>query len=214
MIRHRKNLFLIEPTRGQSISGPFAIVENNADGKPPRVVVEGISGTPRNAEKQFATAQRNRQRKQIDWSYPTSGNAERFGFAKGCWTVQVSTDHRPPVAFAGFGTEAEAVTFARSLPMPFGDLWKRYETDATAARELEIEQMQEQLAAGSIRETERGNENVYFENAQGERFFCKCYPQHNERASVTTDALIALAIVAPFAWLAIDWLAFLITGKF
>jgi hypothetical protein len=63
--------------------------------------------------------------KQLDWSYPTSGNASRLGFAAtGCWTVSVSRDGAPADAVKGFASRDEAIAFARSLPMPFGYLWR------------------------------------------------------------------------------------------
>lgn len=71
------------------------------------------------------------QTKQIDWSYPTSTNAERLGFARtGCWTVSIASGNRVAVAVAGFPTESQAAEHARSLSMPFGRLWQRYETAA------------------------------------------------------------------------------------
>lgn len=41
-------------------------------------------------------------------------------------------------------------------------------------KELEINTAREWLATGAIKVTERGNENFYFENEFGHRFFCKC----------------------------------------
>jgi predicted transcriptional regulator len=40
--------------------------------------------------------------------------------------------------------------------------------------ELSIKEMEARLRIGAISETNRGEENVYFVNEFGERFFCKC----------------------------------------
>lgn len=64
--------------------------------------------------------------KQIDWSYASSENALRMGFANvGCWTVSVAIDNNPANAIAGFGEESDAVEFAKQLPIEFGYLWKK-----------------------------------------------------------------------------------------
>jgi len=65
--------------------------------------------------------------KQLDWSYPTSENANQLGFPNGCYTVSVSKDGKPAEAVKGFPDQSGAITFARSLPIPFGALWRRYE---------------------------------------------------------------------------------------
>ena len=44
----------------------------------------------------------------IEWSYPTSANADRFGFKCGCYTVQLVLDDRSQKALYGFATELEA----------------------------------------------------------------------------------------------------------
>jgi hypothetical protein len=49
-------------------------------------------------------------KKTVDWSYPSSPNAERFGFSAGCWTVS-TVSSAGPVAMAGFATRAEADTY-------------------------------------------------------------------------------------------------------
>lgn len=54
--------------------------------------------------------------KSIDWSYPTSTNAERFNFKDGCWSVSVGRYGKPPHAVAGFKTKAEAIAHAGLLP--------------------------------------------------------------------------------------------------
>ena len=46
----------------------------------------------------------------IEWSYPTSPNADRFGFKCGCYTVELVLDDRSQTALYGFATELEAQT--------------------------------------------------------------------------------------------------------
>ena len=60
---------------------------------------------------------KNDTRKFISWSYPTSDNAKKFGFYKtGCWTVETTTDNKPPIAIAGYATKEEAKDHYNSLP--------------------------------------------------------------------------------------------------
>ena len=55
--------------------------------------------------------------KQINWSYPSSTNAEKFGFGReGCFTFETSKDGKPPVAHAGFSTLEKAKEFANEGP--------------------------------------------------------------------------------------------------
>src|ERR1700753_2206942 len=54
----------------------------------------------------------------VDWSYPTSPNADRFGFRKGCWTgerIGFATDQHRRVAISGHSTRAEAYGAAIEL---------------------------------------------------------------------------------------------------
>lgn len=54
----------------------------------------------------------------VDWSYPSSPNAVRFGCSKtGCYTVSRTDRKRdgspkPPKAIAGFNTRGEAEAYA------------------------------------------------------------------------------------------------------
>ena len=43
--------------------------------------------------------------------------------------------------------------------------------------EIEIETMDLWVANGTITLTDTGNENLYFVDQFGNRFYCKCYPQ-------------------------------------
>jgi hypothetical protein len=64
--------------------------------------------------------------KSINWSYPSSTNANKFGFKAGCWTVSVGEQSTPPIAIAGFATAEQAVQFALTLPEP----WSRWQLHA------------------------------------------------------------------------------------
>lgn len=62
--------------------------------------------------------------KGVDYSYPSSTNAQRFGFAKqGCWTVSLHSPDHTPIALAAFPTEAMAYDFANQHPAPWHPLW-------------------------------------------------------------------------------------------
>ena len=55
--------------------------------------------------------------KYIDWSYPTSTNAERFGFSDiGCWTILVGPRAEFQAAVSGYATIEEAQAAAEALP--------------------------------------------------------------------------------------------------
>lgn len=54
--------------------------------------------------------------KLVDWSYPSSLNAQRLNCPQGCWTVSTGPKDRPLNPVAAFATKAEAMTFAESLP--------------------------------------------------------------------------------------------------
>ena len=61
--------------------------------------------------------------KRVDYSYPTSTNATRFGFGKtGCYTVETVKHPQPPKAVAGFSTLDEARAHAETLPCPWDRL--------------------------------------------------------------------------------------------
>ncbi len=64
--------------------------------------------------------------KRIEYSYPTSPNADRFGFKSGCYTVEMGEcpQLKPFKAIAGFATLNEAKQFAVRLPEPFDRLTK------------------------------------------------------------------------------------------
>jgi hypothetical protein len=54
--------------------------------------------------------------KSVEYSYPTSDNAKRFGFYQtGCYTVEIKTLTRSK-AVAGFAKIEEAKAYAEKLP--------------------------------------------------------------------------------------------------
>ncbi len=55
--------------------------------------------------------------KEVGYSYPSSSNATRFGFARtGCHTVSLWDKINPPKAVAAFATREQAVNHADTLP--------------------------------------------------------------------------------------------------
>ncbi len=70
--------------------------------------------------------------KSTSYSYATSPNAIRFGFAKtGCFTVEIQDGSNPPEAVAGFKTVAEAHKFASALPHKWS-MWSTRKNDFPA----------------------------------------------------------------------------------
>lgn len=62
--------------------------------------------------------------KTVEWSYPTSENAKRFGFKGGCWTVSLNERSEEGTtitvrALKGFLTRYNALDYARTLPEPW-----------------------------------------------------------------------------------------------
>jgi hypothetical protein len=60
----------------------------------------------------------------VDWSYPSSANAAKFGFPEGCYTVSFtkrtqSGECLETIAIAAFLTEGEANAAADSMPEPW-----------------------------------------------------------------------------------------------
>lgn len=68
----------------------------------------------------------------VDWSYPTSGNARRFGFVSGCWTVATTTRGELPVYLRGFAERGEAIKFAQSLNLEWSYVFHRAYPDIPA----------------------------------------------------------------------------------
>lgn len=60
--------------------------------------------------------------KAVSYAYPSSNDAERFGFGKtGCYVVGLGpADHsKPHSSVAGYATKAEAFEAADKMPEPF-----------------------------------------------------------------------------------------------
>lgn len=62
--------------------------------------------------------------KLVEWAYPTSDNAKRFGFPKGCWVYEevvpsASGESLITLGIAGFATEEEAINAAEKSVLPW-----------------------------------------------------------------------------------------------
>ena len=67
-----------------------------------------------------------KETKSVEWSYPTSPNADRFRFKDGCWTVQIIGKDDMPRTVAGFATRDEAIQNASKMPLPWNRLFLHY----------------------------------------------------------------------------------------
>lgn len=64
--------------------------------------------------------------KRIEWSYPTSDNATKFGFCTtGCYTVETSTRCGIPVAESGHETLNEALEMVKAYDLEWHPLFVR-----------------------------------------------------------------------------------------
>jgi len=68
--------------------------------------------------------------KSVEWSYPTSPNAVRFGFKNGCWTVQICTGTGEPRSIAAFITKAEAIAHAQQIKLDWNPAYTRFHSHA------------------------------------------------------------------------------------
>ena len=74
------------------------------------------------------------QYKAVEWSYPTSPNAERFGFPSGCWTVEIIDGATLlPRAVAGFADRVSAIRNATKIGVPWYPLWLRFHAEDLTA---------------------------------------------------------------------------------
>jgi hypothetical protein len=65
--------------------------------------------------------------KMVDYSYPTSPNAQKFGFNQsGCYTVTIIFGIRTPKSLAGFATKEEAIKYAETLPHEWNWMHLKY----------------------------------------------------------------------------------------
>ena len=61
--------------------------------------------------------------KSVEYAYPTSPHAEKWGFGKsGCYTVQQGEQTLPKVVIAAYTEQADAIAHAERLELP----WSRY----------------------------------------------------------------------------------------
>lgn len=66
--------------------------------------------------------------KTIAYAYPTSPAADRFGYAKGCYTVSIInriTGETLPRSVSAFATLAEAKSHAEAISLPYSTLTHR-----------------------------------------------------------------------------------------
>ncbi len=76
-----------------------------------------------------------RDRKSVEWSYPTSPNAVRFGFAKvGCWTLELvdSAGNETPMPVSGHATKDQALEASRDWPQAWADFFLRFNPPSVA----------------------------------------------------------------------------------
>ena len=64
-----------------------------------------------------------KMKKTVEFSYPTSNNANKFGFKEGCYCVELIPDNGYPKAIAAYKTEREAIDHAHSLDYPWSFCW-------------------------------------------------------------------------------------------
>lgn len=76
--------------------------------------------------------------KMVDYAYPTSINAIRFGFGNvGCWVVakhfRHETEFFAPIALSGHATREEAIDAARNVPLPWNPIYIHYHPEDSEA---------------------------------------------------------------------------------
>ena len=76
--------------------------------------------------------------KTVEYSYPTSPNAERFGFGnEGCWTVEYNYVSKLPEPIKAFERIEDAVEYVLGLPEPWSLAFLRYGTERIPHEQLE-----------------------------------------------------------------------------
>lgn len=69
-----------------------------------------------------ATKPAHTLKKRIEWAYPPSDSATKFGFPRtGCWVIYVGNRR-----LAGYSSAVSAVVYARSLPEFWDELFLLY----------------------------------------------------------------------------------------
>ena len=65
--------------------------------------------------------------KQVNYAYPTSDIAKRYGYySTGCWVIEVgpgSYTPWPKEIVSVWSTEREAITWANRIDLPWGQCW-------------------------------------------------------------------------------------------
>jgi hypothetical protein len=69
------------------------------------------------------------QVKWVDYAYPTSPNADRFGFENGCYCVVVANiEGGKPKTISAYATKSEALAVAKAMPQSWSAFWLRFNT--------------------------------------------------------------------------------------
>jgi len=67
--------------------------------------------------------------KSVNYSYPTSPNADKYNKGNAGYTVSLSNNVQPPKTLAGYLTKEEALIHARKLPNPWCPAYLKYKGD-------------------------------------------------------------------------------------
>lgn len=85
-------------------------------------------------EPSTATKPAHTLKKRIEWAYPSSDSAAKFGFPRtGCWVIYVGNKR-----LAGYSSAVSAVVYARSLPEFWDELFLLYTPPALVRHLPEI----------------------------------------------------------------------------
>lgn len=68
--------------------------------------------------------------KLVEYAYPTSDNATRFGFNDGCYTVEVwNRTTLLPTALSGHKTRDQAIEYAKLIALPWAESFLKNNPD-------------------------------------------------------------------------------------
>ena len=106
------------------------------------LVLDGVTGEPLTFDggtnfSQWTTGDKcelvpvSRFVKSVEWAYQTSPNADRLGFKRGCWTVEVGERGKPLTALRGFVERADALAIARLIPCAWSYSFKAIHPEET-----------------------------------------------------------------------------------
>jgi len=75
--------------------------------------------------------------KSVEWSYPTSSNAQKFKMGKsGCWSLwMIEAKTLLPFSLYGYKTKADAMQAAKEINLPFTNAFFKYENIEHSERE-------------------------------------------------------------------------------